>query len=68
MAASIGHEVRNLMTTVRGFLQMLQNKQDFTTHFEYFDIMINELDRANAIITEFLSLAHCKMSYWLKIT
>lgn len=60
MAASIGHEVRNPMTTVRGFLQMLGGKKDWGVYREYFNIMIEELDRANNIITEFLSLARNK--------
>jgi len=57
MAAGIGHEIRNPLTTVRGFLQMLGAKEDFSRHRGHFDLMIQELDRANSIITEFLSLA-----------
>lgn len=57
MAASIGHEVRNPMTTVRGFLQYLSNKRQFEAHKDHFSLMIEEIDRANSIITEFLSLA-----------
>lgn len=57
MAAGIGHEIRNPMTTVRGFLQMLGAKQDLQAYQEYFSLMIDELDRANAIISEFLSLS-----------
>lgn len=60
MAAGIGHEVRNPMTTVRGFLQLLFNKEDYSKHREYFSLMIQELDRANSIITSFLSLAKNK--------
>jgi two-component system, sporulation sensor kinase E len=60
MAASIGHEIRNPMTTTRGFLQYLQQKDEYVHHREYFNIMIEELDRANSIITEFLSLAKDK--------
>ncbi len=60
MAAGIGHEVRNPMTTVRGFLQMLSRKPKFAEEKDYFDLMISELDRANSIITDFLSLAKCK--------
>lgn len=62
LAAGIGHEVRNPMTTVRGFLQMLSQKPKFAEEKKYFDIMVNELDRANSIITEFLSLARNKPS------
>lgn len=57
MAAGIGHEVRNPMTSVRGFLQLLANKEPNYHKLEYYRIMIEELDRANSIITEFLSLA-----------
>ena len=45
------------MTTVRGFLQMLKTKPEYEKDEEYFNIMIEELDRADSIISEFLSLA-----------
>jgi len=57
MAAGLGHEVRNPMTTIRGFLQILINKKECIKYWEYYKLMIEELDRANAMITEFLSLA-----------
>ncbi|MFX4262294.1 PAS domain S-box protein [Pelotomaculum propionicicum] len=60
MAAGIGHEIRNPMTTVRGFLQMLGEKQECSNFREYYNLMIDELDRANSIITEYLSLAKNK--------
>lgn len=60
MAAGIGHEVRNPMTTVRGFLQMMARKAADIQQSEYLQLMIEELDRANSIITEFLSLAKNK--------
>lgn len=60
MAASIGHEVRNPLTTVRGYLQIFQRKEKFVEHREQLSTMIEELDRANIIITEFLSLAKNK--------
>lgn len=62
MAAGIGHEIRNPMTAARGFLQLLMGKQDCKQYREYFNLMIGELDRANQIITEYLSLARNKPS------
>lgn len=56
VAASIVHEIRNPMTVVRGYLQMLQQKDGLVSYKKSFNIMIDELDRANIIITEFLSL------------
>lgn len=57
MAAGIGHEIRNPMTTVRGFLQLLANKKEYSQDKEFFTLMLEELDRVNDIISEFLSLA-----------
>ncbi|MGI6450562.1 MAG: ATP-binding protein [Desulfitobacteriia bacterium] len=61
MAAGIGHEIRNPMTAIRGFLQLLTARKNYSEDQEYFELMIEELDRANAIITEFLSLARNKI-------
>ena len=60
MAAGLGHEVRNPMTTVRGYLQMLRSKNCHSEHADQFDLMIEELDHANLIISEYLSLAKNK--------
>ena len=60
MAASIGHEIRNPLTTVRGYLQLFGMKKIYAEHQAQFNIMIAELDRANFIITEFLSLSKRK--------
>jgi PAS domain S-box-containing protein len=55
MAAGIAHEIRNPMTTVRGYLQLLGEKTEFEAHSSTIELMVEELDRANSIITEFLS-------------
>ncbi len=60
IAACIGHEIRNPMTSVRGFLQILAGEEIYKQDKEHFELMIEELDRANSIITEFLSLAKNK--------
>lgn len=60
MAAGIAHEVRNPLTTVRGFLQSFMHKQEFADFDSQLNLMITELDRANSIITEYLSLARNK--------
>ncbi|MBY9079863.1 PAS domain S-box protein [Paenibacillus sp. HN-1] len=56
MAAGITHEIRNPMAVVRGFLQLMHEKcpPDMES---YFQIVMEELDRANGIINDFLSLA-----------
>ncbi len=61
MAAGLGHEIRNPMTTVRGFLQLMEEKDRYAQDREFLELMICELDRANSIITEYLSLAKNKV-------
>ncbi|WP_144350508.1 ATP-binding protein [Sporomusa termitida] len=57
MAASVAHEIRNPMTTVRGYLQFMSKKSGDRDRY---DILISELDRANSIIEDFLSLARSR--------
>jgi PAS domain S-box-containing protein len=56
IAGGIAHEIRNPMAVVRGSLQLLQLNQDLASYKKRFTTMIEELDRANDIIAEFLSL------------
>lgn len=60
MAANLAHEVRNPLTTVRGYLQLLGNKQEFQKYEDQFKLIIGELDRTNSIITEYLALSNSK--------
>lgn len=62
MAAGLAHEIRNPLTTIRGYLQLLQNKEEVQTFKNHFELMMDEIDRANSIITEFLSLAKTQLS------
>lgn len=58
LASSISHEVRNPLTVVRGFLQMmLQENIAEEKRKEYLRISIEELDRANDIIRHYLTFA-----------
>jgi signal transduction histidine kinase len=58
LAASVAHEIRNPMTVVKGFLQLFQDNTKLSnTELSYIHLMINEMDRAEAIIHDYLSLA-----------
>lgn len=57
MAANLAHEIRNPLTTVRGYLQLMYRKQ-VNKDQESTLVMLQEVDRINQIITEYLAL--CK--------
>lgn len=56
LAAGIAHEIRNPMTALKGFIQLLQGSIS-DDHSMYFNVITSELRRIESIITEFLVLA-----------
>lgn len=59
LAAGIAHEIRNPMTSIKGFIQLLKPQLDVNGSF-YYDIIMNELERLDLIINEFLYLSKPK--------
>ncbi|MGA9228453.1 MAG: HAMP domain-containing sensor histidine kinase [Mesobacillus sp.] len=58
LAASVSHEVRNPLTVTRGFLQMLKDPSiTEDKRLFYLNTAIDELDRAETIIKDYLSFA-----------
>ncbi|KFN02301.1 sensor histidine kinase [Bacillus clarus] len=56
LAASVAHEVRNPLTVVRGFIQLLESTEDMKNK-DYMRLVLAELDRAEQIISDYLNLA-----------
>ncbi|MBP2000485.1 PAS domain S-box-containing protein [Paenibacillus shirakamiensis] len=55
ISAAIAHEIRNPLTAIRGFIQLLRPHLIQLGKDEYARIILMEIDRANDIIHEFLN-------------
>ena len=53
----MSHEVRNPLTAVRGFIQLLSEDTSTYSRKDYADIALSGLDRATEVINDYLTFA-----------
>lgn len=58
LAASVAHEIRNPLSSIRGFARFLgHTSSDQRKQREYAEIMVKEVDRINKVVTDLLNFA-----------
>lgn len=62
LAASVGHEIRNPLTSIKGFLHLLGEKDQ--SNKLYYEIMSKEVNRIDHIVGELLLLAKPQKLYF----
>ncbi|QOY36542.1 ATP-binding protein [Anaerobacillus isosaccharinicus] len=62
LAASVGHEIRNPLTSIKGFLHLLEEKDQ--SNKLYYEIMSKEVNRIDHIVGELLLLAKPQKLYF----
>jgi len=63
IAAGTAHEIRNPLTSIKGFLQVLKKSlraQGMEKEYGYAELMLSEIDRINELVSEFLLLSKPK--------
>jgi two-component system, sporulation sensor kinase E len=71
IAAGTAHEIRNPLTSIKGFLQVLKttlNEQKLIKEVEFTDIMLEEIERINHLVGEFLMLSRSRDTKYDKIS
>ncbi|MDR0139333.1 ATP-binding protein [Metabacillus idriensis] len=59
LAASIAHEVRNPLTVVKGFLQLMEKEKK--NDEQYMRLILSEIGRAESILNDYLNFAKPKL-------
>ncbi|MGR3766220.1 ATP-binding protein [Rossellomorea sp. NS-SX7] len=59
LAAGIAHEIRNPLTSIKGFIQLLEENEHVAE--TYLSVMSSEMDRINQIVGELLILSKPQM-------
>lgn len=64
MAAAIGHEIRNPISSLKGFIQLQKEKYPNTNDF--YQIMIQEVDRINSIVNDLMYIGKPRSAQYEK--
>lgn len=57
LAAGVAHEIRNPLTSIKGYTEYLLSEEKDMSRTEYYDIILDEIDRVNQIVEDFMVLA-----------
>jgi PAS domain S-box-containing protein len=60
LAAGVAHEIRNPLTSMKGYAEFLQMDETDPQRQEFIEIILDEIDRVNNIVEEFMVLAKPK--------
>jgi signal transduction histidine kinase len=57
IAASIAHDIRNPLTSIQGFIQLIEKNEQSNSYHNYFQIIRSEITRIDTLLREVLLLS-----------
>ncbi|MGG3468877.1 PAS domain-containing protein [Neobacillus pocheonensis] len=60
LAAGVAHEIRNPLTSMKGYAEFLQLDESDPERLEFLNIILDEIERVNTIVEDFMVLAKPK--------
>lgn len=60
LAAGVAHEIRNPLTSMKGYAEFLQLDEKEPERIEFLNIILDEIERVNTIVEDFMVLAKPK--------
>jgi PAS domain S-box-containing protein len=60
LAAGVAHEIRNPLTSMKGYTEFLQLDESDPERLEFLNIILDEIERVNTIVEDFMVLAKPK--------
>ncbi|MBA7800722.1 two-component system sensor histidine kinase AtoS [Citrobacter freundii] len=67
LMAGVAHEVRNPLTAIRGYVQIIRQQTTLPEHQEYLSVVLNEIDSINKVIQQLLDFSRPRQSQWQQV-
>ena len=67
LMAGVAHEVRNPLTAIRGYVQIIRQQTTLPAHQEYLSVVLNEIDSINRVIQQLLDFSRPRRSKWQQV-
>ncbi|MEE6889652.1 two-component system sensor histidine kinase AtoS [Escherichia coli] len=68
LMAGVAHEVRNPLTAIRGYVQILRQQTTDQIHQEYLSVVLKEIDSINKVIQQLLDFSRPRHSQWQQVS
>lgn len=68
LMAGVAHEVRNPLTAIRGYVQILRQQTSDLIHQEYLSVVLKEIDSINKVIQQLLEFSRPRHSQWQQVS